>query len=64
MLALDLRERDITVNALSLDVDQPCAPDKVADVIAYLLSDAGHGVTGQVIHVDHSTDETLQPRLS
>ena len=48
-LALELRERDITVNAVSLQVDRPCAPDQVADVIAYLLSDHGHRLTGQVL---------------
>jgi 3-oxoacyl-[acyl-carrier protein] reductase len=51
-LALELRERDITVNAVSLDVDRPCAPDRVADVVAYLLSDHGHRVTGQVLRLD------------
>ena len=42
VFALELRERDITVNAVSLEVGKPCAPDLVADVIAYLLSDQGH----------------------
>lgn len=60
-LAVDLRERDITVNAMSLDVEEPCAPSRVADVIACLLSDAGHGVTGQVIHVNHSVNEIAEP---
>ena len=50
-LALELHERDITVNALSLEAGRPCAPDRVADVIAYLLSDQGHRLTGQVLHV-------------
>ena len=50
-LALELRERNITVNAVSLEVDRPCAPDRVADVIAYLLSDHGHRLTGQVLRV-------------
>ena len=50
-LALELRERDITVNAVSFEVDMPCAPDQVADVIAYLLSEHGHGLTGQVLRV-------------
>jgi 3-oxoacyl-[acyl-carrier protein] reductase len=50
-LALDLRERDITVNAVSFEVDMPCAPNQVADVIAYLLSEHGHGLTGQVFRV-------------
>jgi 3-oxoacyl-[acyl-carrier protein] reductase len=55
MLALELRHRDITVNALSLDVDQPCAPDLVADVIAHLLGGTGRGITGQAIHISPPT---------
>jgi len=51
-LARELRERDITVNAVSLEVDMPCSPSRVADVVAYLLSDHGHGLTGQMIRVD------------
>jgi 3-oxoacyl-[acyl-carrier protein] reductase len=50
-LALELRERNITVNAVSLEVHRPCAPDRVADLIAYLLSDHGHHLTGQVFGV-------------
>ena len=50
-LALELRERNITVNAVSLEVHRPCAPNQVADVIAYLLSDHGHRFTGQVFRV-------------
>jgi 3-oxoacyl-[acyl-carrier protein] reductase len=50
-LALELRERNITVNAVSLEVHRPCAPNRVADVIAYLLSEHGHGLTGQVLRV-------------
>jgi 3-oxoacyl-[acyl-carrier protein] reductase len=57
-LALELRERNITVNAVSLDVHRPCAPDRVADVIAYLLSDHGHHLTGQVLGVG---DRELRP---
>ena len=48
-LALELRERDITVNAVVLQVHRPCAPDQVADLITYLLSDHGHRLTGQVL---------------
>jgi 3-oxoacyl-[acyl-carrier protein] reductase len=48
-LALELRERDITVNAVVLQVHRPCAPDRVADLITYLLSDHGHRLTGQVL---------------
>ena len=50
-LALELRERNITVNAVSLEAGTPCAPNQVADVIAYLLSDHGHRLTGQVLRV-------------
>ena len=57
-LALELRERDITVNAVSLEIDRPCAPDQVADVIVYLLSDHGHRITGQVLRVG---DPRLRP---
>ena len=50
-LALELRERNISVNAVSVEVHRPCAPNQVADVIAYLLSEHGHGLTGQVLRV-------------
>ena len=50
-LALELHERNITVNAVSFDVSRPCAPDRVADVVAYLLSEHGHRVSGQVLRV-------------
>src|SRR6201985_1265720 len=50
-LALELRERNITVNAVSLEVGRPCLPNQVADVIAYLLSEHGRGLTGHVLRV-------------
>jgi NAD(P)-dependent dehydrogenase (short-subunit alcohol dehydrogenase family) len=50
-LALELHDRDITVNAVSLEAGRPCAPDQVAGVIAYLLSDQGHRLTGHVLRV-------------
>ena len=50
-LAVELHERDITVNAVSLEAGRPCAPSQVADVIAYLLSDHGHRLTGQILRV-------------
>ena len=53
-LAVELRERGITVNALCIDVDTPCAPHRVADVVAYLLSDHGHRLTGHVLRVGDS----------
>jgi 3-oxoacyl-[acyl-carrier protein] reductase len=49
--ALELRERDITVNTVSPAVCRPCIPDRVTDVIAYLLSDHGHRLTGQILSV-------------
>jgi NAD(P)-dependent dehydrogenase (short-subunit alcohol dehydrogenase family) len=51
VLALELQERDITVNAVSLEVDRPCAPDRVAEVVVSLLGH-GHGPTGDVIGID------------
>jgi 3-oxoacyl-[acyl-carrier protein] reductase len=53
-LAIELRERDITVNAVCIEVDTSCAPNRVADVIAYLLSDHGHRLTGHVLRVGDS----------
>jgi 3-oxoacyl-[acyl-carrier protein] reductase len=53
-LALELRERGITVNAVCIEVDTPCAPNRVADVVAYLLSDHGHLLTGHVLGVGDS----------
>jgi 3-oxoacyl-[acyl-carrier protein] reductase len=52
LLARELRERDITVNAVSLEVDMACAPGRVADVVTYLLGDEGHSMTGHVIRLD------------
>ena len=66
VLALELRERDITVNGVSLEVDKPCAPSRVAEVVTYLLGDEGHGITGHVIHLDDrpglDLDGPSQPR--
>ena len=53
-LAVELRERGITVNAVCIDVDTQCAPHRVADVVAYLLSDHGHRLTGDVLRVGDS----------
>ncbi len=53
VFALELRERDITVNAVSLEVGKPREPGLVADVIAYLLSNEGHAITGQVLRIDN-----------
>jgi 3-oxoacyl-[acyl-carrier protein] reductase len=56
-LAIELRERDITVNAVCVDAGQPCAPSQVAGVVAYLVSDRGHRVTGHVLRADKSRSE-------
>jgi NAD(P)-dependent dehydrogenase (short-subunit alcohol dehydrogenase family) len=50
-LALELHDRNITVNAVSLEAGRPCPPGQVADIIAYLLSEHRHGLTGQVLRV-------------
>jgi 3-oxoacyl-[acyl-carrier protein] reductase len=52
VLALELRDRDITVNGVSFETANRYQPGRVADIVAYLLSDAGHGITGQMIHLD------------
>jgi 3-oxoacyl-[acyl-carrier protein] reductase len=52
VLALELRARDITVNAVALQLDGPCTPGEVADTIAYLLSGDGRSSTGRVIRTD------------
>jgi 3-oxoacyl-[acyl-carrier protein] reductase len=52
VLSVELADRDISVNAIALDLDGPCEPDRVADAVAFLVSERGHRVTGQVIRVD------------
>jgi 3-oxoacyl-[acyl-carrier protein] reductase len=54
VLALELLDRDITVNAVALDVESPCEPDRIADTVVHLLSEEGRRVTGQVIQVGPS----------
>ena len=54
VLAQELVHRGITVNAVCLDVDGPCEPNQIADIIVYLLSEAGHSLTGRVIYVHQS----------
>jgi 3-oxoacyl-[acyl-carrier protein] reductase len=50
-LAVELRARDITVNAVQPEVGRPCAPERVADAVEFLLSDDGHRLTGRVVVV-------------
>jgi 3-oxoacyl-[acyl-carrier protein] reductase len=47
VLAVELRGRDITVNAVAPGPEHR-GPD-IADVVAFLVSEAGHWVNGQVI---------------
>jgi 3-oxoacyl-[acyl-carrier protein] reductase len=54
VLAIELRDRDITVNAVSLDIDRPCVPDRIADIIVPLLGTGGHRLTGRMIRVDET----------
>jgi 3-oxoacyl-[acyl-carrier protein] reductase len=49
-LAVELRERDITVNALELGAAPPGTLAVMAGVVVFLVGADGHGVTGQVIH--------------
>jgi 3-oxoacyl-[acyl-carrier protein] reductase len=51
VLSVELQERDITVNGVSVGVDEPCTPTVIVDVITYLLSRDGHGITGHIIHL-------------
>jgi 3-oxoacyl-[acyl-carrier protein] reductase len=51
VLALELQAREITVNAVSLQVGGPCVPRGIADVVLSLLRDGGR-LTGQVIPIE------------
>ncbi len=48
-LARDLSARDITVNAIALGPEHPDIPTKIANLVAFLVSEDGHCVNGQVI---------------
>jgi 3-oxoacyl-[acyl-carrier protein] reductase len=50
VLAVELRDRDIAVNAVALEVDQPISPGTTAELIAHLVHKDRHGAPGQVIH--------------
>jgi 3-oxoacyl-[acyl-carrier protein] reductase len=52
VLALELRDRDITVNGVSFGTARDRLAGQVADIIAFLLSEAGHSITGQVFHAE------------
>jgi 3-oxoacyl-[acyl-carrier protein] reductase len=49
-LARELSARDITVNAIALGPKRPARPTEIANLVAFLVSENGHWVNGQVIH--------------
>jgi 3-oxoacyl-[acyl-carrier protein] reductase len=49
-LARELSARDITVNAIALGPKRPAIPTEIANLVAFLVSENGHWVNGQVIH--------------
>jgi 3-oxoacyl-[acyl-carrier protein] reductase len=49
VLARELRARDITVNAIALGPEHPASPADIADLVAFLVSEDGRWVNGQVI---------------
>jgi 3-oxoacyl-[acyl-carrier protein] reductase len=49
VLASELRGRDITVNTVVLELKRAGIAAEIVDVVAFLVSEAGHGVNGQVI---------------
>ena len=49
VLARELRARDITVNAIALGLERPGAVAGVAELVAFLVSEDGRSVNGQVI---------------
>ena len=48
-IANELRGRDITVNAVVLERERPAIVAELVEAVAFLASEAGHGVNGQVI---------------
>ena len=49
ILARELSARDITVNAIALGLELPATPADIANLVAFLVSEDGHWVNGQVI---------------
>ena len=52
VLALELRDRDITVNAISPEVGGPCPASRIAEIVVHLLSAPGRRLNGQIIRLD------------
>jgi 3-oxoacyl-[acyl-carrier protein] reductase len=49
VLASELSARDITVNAIALGPERPATPADIANLVAFLVSEDGRWVNGQVI---------------
>ena len=49
VLARELSARDITVNAIALGLERPATPADIANLVAFLVSEDGRWVNGQVI---------------
>jgi 3-oxoacyl-[acyl-carrier protein] reductase len=49
VLARELSARDITVNAIALGLERPATPVDIANLVAFLVSEDGRWVNGQVI---------------
>lgn len=54
LLADELGARGVTVNAVSVVTDRPCAPRRIAAVVEYLVSGDGRDLTGRVIRINDS----------
>lgn len=52
VLAVELRERDVTVNGVSFGVDRPPPLRRIAAVVAHLLGPTGHAISGDVIAIE------------
>ena len=57
VLVREFREREVTVNAVVLTPERPGTAAEIANVVAFLVSEAGHGVNGQVIRFTASSRE-------
>jgi 3-oxoacyl-[acyl-carrier protein] reductase len=57
VLARELNARDITVNAIALGLERPCAVADVAELVAFLVSEAGRRVNGQVIRAERAWED-------
>jgi 3-oxoacyl-[acyl-carrier protein] reductase len=60
VLARDLRGRDVTVNAVAPGMERPGTQADIANLVAFLVSEDGHWVNGQVIRTlfpDQGTDQ-------